>query len=125
MAKTGRPPRQFRGYENDKIVNTSISLPSKLKAELEDLALSQGKTITQLLIDDYAIDLVAASTQQIRRYRQNKQPAVTVTITPLTPPKKPARATKKTKPAAQMDAVPETVTSDAVEVKVGDGDETA
>lgn len=84
MAKTGRPPRQFRGYEGDKIVNTSISLPSKLKAELEDLALSQGKTVTQLLIDDYAIDLVAASMQQIRRYRQHKQPAVAVTITPLT-----------------------------------------
>lgn len=113
MAKTGRPPRQFRGYEGDKITNTSISLPSKLKAELEDLALSQGKTITKLLIDDYAIDLVAASMQQILRYRQNKQPAVTVTITPLSPPKKSAGTPKK----KVADA--ESVTSDGDEMKVG------
>lgn len=118
--KIGRPPRQFRGYEGDKIVNTSISLPSKLKAELEDLALSQGKTVTQLLIDDYAIDLVAASMQQIRRYRQYKKPAVAVTIAPLTTPKKSARTPRKKKDAAQVD---ETVASDGDAVKVGEGNE--
>lgn len=121
MAKTGRPPRQFRGYEGDKIVNTSISLPSKLKAELEDLALSQGKTVTQLLIDDYAIGLVAASMKQIRRYRQYKKPAVAVTIAPLTTPSKPAKSTKKKRPA-QVD---ESVTSDDTggDLKVGDDNE--
>lgn len=105
-----------------KIEMTAISfrLPVKLKADIEDLAASASQDVSSILIELIG-NLVAANKQRIEDFRKaSAMPIIKPTFAPPPSPKKPARASKKN-PAAQMDAVPETVTSDAVEVKVGEG----
>lgn len=116
--KIGRPK------EMDNAKPVTFKLPAELYDSLKDYASSCGQKVSDVL-REYVEDLVATHKQKIAAFRRQKDKRVKAFAPskPETPTKKSARATKK-KPAAQMDAVPETVTSDGSdgdEVKVGEG----
>lgn len=113
--KIGRPK------EMDNAKPVTFKLPAELYDSLKDYASSCGQKVSDVL-REYVEDLVATHKQKIAAFRRQKDKRVKAFATPSKPEtstKKSARTAKKN-PAAQMDAVPETVTSDAVEVKVGD-----
>ena len=114
--KIGRPK------EMDNAKPVTFKLPAELYDSLKDYASSCGQKVSDVM-REYVEDLVTTHKQKIAAFRRQKDKRVKAFATPSkpeTPTKKSARATKK-KSAAQMDAVPEMVTSDAVEVKVGEG----
>ena len=117
--KIGRPK------EMDNAKPVTFKLPAELYDSLKDYASSCGQKVSDVM-REYVEDLVTTHKQKIAAFRRQKDKRVKAFATPSkpeTPTKKPARATKK-KSAAQMDAVPETVTSDGSdgdEVKVGEG----
>lgn len=90
-------PKKFEGQE---LVPYTFKMPTELKALLVDYALSCGQKPVDILID--LIDgLTTAGAKKIEAYRRQKHSGVKATFDVSATPK-PARASKKKKPVAQI-----------------------
>ena len=111
--KIGRPK------EMDNAKPVTFKLPAELYDSLKDYASSCGQKVSDVM-REYVEDLVTTHKQKIAAFRRQKDKRVKAFATPSkpeTPTKKSARDTKK-KSAVQVSDAP---ISDAVEVKVGEG----
>ena len=90
-------PKKFGDTE---LVGFTFKMPIELKAQLFDYAFSCGQKPCDILVE-FVTELVDANKAKIDRFRRQKDSGVKATFAAPTPPKKPARPSKKN-PAAQV-----------------------